>query len=216
MANYVLNKTVEACAAMTANVAACEEMFGIEADGDRPVKIVEDLRVRINPGDVVYVTGGSGAGKSTVLSLLRERMPGAIDLRDVGLPEGKAVIDCFECSFSESLHWLGLSGLSDAFALLRTAEQLSEGQRYRLRLAMAMSRRPAAIFIDEFCNDLDRIAAALTAVGVRKFADQYGTTFVAATSHDDILEDLSPDVVVIVEWGGRGQVYYPRRVRFDD
>jgi uncharacterized protein len=216
MANYTLNKTVQTCATITPNVIACEEMFGIGADSEQTVQIVDDLKIRISPGDVVYVTGGSGAGKSTVLSLLRDRIAGAIDLRDIELPADQPAVDCFEGGLSKSLHWLSLSGLSDIFALLRRPEQLSDGQRYRLRLAMAMAKKPEVIFIDEFCNHLDRIAAAMTSVGVRKFADHYGTTFVVATAHDDILEDLSPNVVVVVEAGGKGQVYYPRPNRFDD
>jgi uncharacterized protein len=216
MANYILNKTVQSCAPITPNVIECEEMFGIGADSEQTIRIVDDLKLRIEPGDVVYVTGGSGAGKSTVLSLLREQMADAIDLQDVVFPAELPAIDCFGGGLSESMRWLSLSGLSDAFAMLRQPEHLSDGQRYRLRLALAMAKKPDVIFIDEYCNHLDRVAAAMTSVGVRKFADHYGTTFVVATAHDDILEDLAPDVVVIIEAGARCQVFYPRRMRFED
>jgi len=72
-----------------------------------------------------------------------------------------------------------------------------------------MSRKPAAICIDEFCNPLDRITASVVAHNVRKFADRYGTTFVVATSHDDLLDDLRPDVVAVKLYGGGCEVYYP-------
>jgi ABC-type ATPase with predicted acetyltransferase domain len=97
--------------------------------------------------------------------------------------------------------------------MLRCAEQLSDGQLYRFRLALALSLRPPVICIDEFCATLDRVTAAVIAHNVRKCADKFKTTFIVATSHDDLIEDLAPDVVAIKHLGNHCDVYYPSPAR---
>ena len=186
-------------------------MFGLRCSGEKLNKVVDPVEIAIAPKEVVYITGGSGAGKSVMLQLLRERMPEAIDLHQQHWPCDKPVVDCFDCALDETMCYLSMAGLSDTIAMLRRPEELSDGQRYRLRLAMAMSQKPSAIFIDEFCNRLDRITAAVVAHNVRKFADKFDTTFIVATSHDDLLEDLRPDIVVVKFFGGQCNVYYPHR-----
>ncbi len=209
MVRYVLEREYEGKAELSAKVTAAAGMFGL-ATAERKRQVVRRVEVRIERGQVVYITGGSGAGKSSVLRLLRERMAGAVDLREQEVPRGKAVVDCWAGELRESLYWLSLAGLSEAPALLSCAEELSDGQLYRLRLALAMARRAEVICIDEFCATLDRVTAAVVAHNVRRCADRFGTTFVVATSHDDLLEDLRPDVVMIQHLGGCCDVYYPK------
>ena len=153
-----------------------------------------------------------------MLNLLKEQLledtetpEKIIDLNEQPLPQSKPLVDCFgKAKLSKSLYWLSMAGLSDAFALLRQPEQLSDGQRYRFRLALALAQQPQVIFIDEFCATLDRVTAAVVAHNVRKFAGRFQTTFIVATSHDDILEDLSADVVIIKHLGSGCDVYYPK------
>ena len=211
MARYVLEQKFCSRAEGSANVVQVANMFGLGVRDDRPVTVVEETEVCIEPGQVVYITGGSGAGKSVLLRLLAERVPGLCRLDEQQCPEGKVVVDCFEGELDETLYWLSMAGLSDAFAIMRRPEELSDGQRYRLRLALALAQEPETICVDEFCNTLDRITAAVVAHNVRKFADRFGTTFIVATSHDDLLEDLGPDVVLIKHLGGHCDVYYPGR-----
>ena len=211
MAKYVLEQSYSSHADASANVVAVANMFGLGAARDREVTVLDEVEVNIGPGQVVYITGGSGAGKSVMLRLLREKMPQAMELEEQPWPRGKPVVDCFGGTLDETLYWLTIAGLSDAFAILRRPEELSDGQRYRLRLALALAKKPKVICIDEFCNRLDRVTAAMVAHNVRKFADRFGTTFVVATSHDDLLEDLCPDVVAVKFHGGSCDIYYPRR-----
>jgi len=43
---------------------------------------------------------------------------------------------------------------------------------------------------------------------VHKFAKRTGTIFILAASHDDILLDLAPDVLIIKELFGKTEVIY--------
>ncbi len=227
MATYTLEKTFPSNVTLSPNVIAVANMFGLGANRDRPIKVLDNFQIDIVPGQVVYITGGSGAGKSLFLKLLKKQMlkdqqliqdeigkqmPSQmyVDLDELTLPQGTPLVDCFgDAALSEALYWLSMAGLSDAFALLRNTEHLSDGQRYRFRLALALSKQPRVIFIDEFCATLDRITAAVVSHNVRKFADRFETTFIVATSHDDMLEDLAPDVVVVKHLGSGCDVYYP-------
>ena len=215
MAKYLMEKSFTQHTESTPNVQAVAEMFGLGARREQQVSLLDHCEIEIEPGEVVYITGGSGAGKSLCLNLLKEQFPDAVDLEALALPSGKAVVDCFEGNLSETLQWLSLAGLSDAYALLRRPEELSDGQRYRLRLALALAQLPPVICIDEFCATLDRVTAAVVAHNVRRFADRFVTTFIVATSHDDLLEDLAPDVVVVKHLGSQCDVYYPGRMKLE-
>jgi ABC-type ATPase with predicted acetyltransferase domain len=43
---------------------------------------------------------------------------------------------------------------------------------------------------------------------VRKFAQKHGITFILASSHDDLLPDLQPDVLILKELSGGTRVIY--------
>jgi len=43
---------------------------------------------------------------------------------------------------------------------------------------------------------------------MHKFAKRAGMTFILAGSHEDILLDLAPDVLVVQELSGPTQVFY--------
>lgn len=211
MAKYQVAQAFASHAELSSKVTAVAEMFGLGTDRDKEVTVVAPCEIEIEAGQVVYITGGSGAGKSVVLEQLKEQLTDAVGLDDAIWPQGRAVVDCFAGDLSETLNWLSLAGMSDAFAMLRRPEELSDGQRYRFQLALLLAQEPAFVCVDEFCNTLDRVTAAVVAHNVRKFADQFDTTFVVATSHDDLLEDLRPDVVVIKHLGSGCDVYYPGR-----
>jgi ABC-type ATPase with predicted acetyltransferase domain len=67
------------------------------------------------------------------------------------------------------------------------------------------------IFADEFCANLDRVTAAVIAYNIRKFANRAGVTLILAASHDDILLDLAPDVLVVKESSGSTKAVYKDR-----
>ena len=49
---------------------------------------------------------------------------------------------------------------------------------------------------DEFCAMLDRTLAKVLAFNLRKLCTRTGTGALLATTHDDLIEDLQPDLLV--------------------
>ena len=226
-------------AAPTARMFEVAEMFGIGLDESYEVTLYDRLVLDVRPGDVVYVTGPSGSGKSVLLANLtravRDAVPDggrAVDLASVHAAPGRPVIDLMRGSLGQALRLLSAAGLADAFLLLRQPHELSDGQRYRLRLALALDALlagPASaeatadkpggreawrvLVADEFCSTLDRLSARAVAYRVRRLADAHGLTVLAASAHDDLTEDLAPDVLVVKHEGTRVEVHYADAAR---
>jgi ABC-type ATPase with predicted acetyltransferase domain len=188
-------------------------MFGLTADRLTQRCIINNCRLEINDGDIVYITGPSGAGKSVLLKELEKAIPALdrVNLARIKLAKDKTLIDCIDADLLPSLRMLSDAGLNDVFCILNQPANLSEGQKYRFRLAMAMAAEKKFIFADEFCSELDSITAAVISYNIHKFAKRTGTTFILASSHDDMLLDLAPDVLVVKELSAKTQVIYKKK-----
>jgi ABC-type ATPase with predicted acetyltransferase domain len=185
-------------------------MFGLTVDRLSRRAPTHECRLDIAPGDIVYITGPSGSGKTVLLKRLEEAMgpEQVVNLETIALPDDRTVIDCFETDIVTTLQTLGAVGLSDVFVMLNRPCWLSEGQKYRFRLARALAAGKPTVVADEFGSELDRISAATVAFNIHKYAGRTGTTFILASSHDDILMDLAPDVLVSKEFAGGAEVIY--------
>lgn len=216
-----VEKSVQTVVEPSANVLRVAAMFGIGVDEQHRVTLVPPTRIELNAGSVVMITGASGSGKSTILSLIGEaldREAGVEVLRmdDLSEPDDRPLVDVMSrmegwaCpdesaeSLERVLPLLGMTGLNDAFVMLRKPSELSEGQRYRLKLARLMAsvrggRRKTlkVVLADEFGAALDRLTASVIAQNIRRWTRREGRVcFVAATAHDELLEALEPDVLI--------------------
>ena len=210
MATYSVSKTFFREGTISEDSAAVMRMFGLTVERLTERAVSHNCTIEINAGDIIYITGPSGAGKSVLLRELEKLVPACekVNLNEIKLPRNKTLIDCIDGDFLQSLRLLSTAGLNDVFCVLNQPANLSDGQKYRFRLAMALAAGKKFVFSDEFCCELDRITAAVVAYNIHKFARKAGVTFILAGSHEDILLDLAPDVLVIKELSGPTQVIY--------
>ncbi len=217
MRRFRVSKRFENGAPISERVSTVCRMFGVSIDRLDERRLVHKCDIEAEDGDIVYITGPSGAGKSVLLREIAKMVPAdeRINISEIELPADKAVVDCINDDLTtiEILRLLGYAGLSDVFCILAAPANLSEGQQYRFRLACALAAGKKAIFADEFCGNLDRITAACIAYNVRRFAGRNTgapVTFFLASSHEDILADLQPDVLVVKHFTGPAEVTYKK------
>lgn len=212
MPTYSISKSFNWQGTVTDKVALVCRMFGLSIDRLTERKVSYSCQFQINTGDIVYISGPSGAGKTVLLRELEKSVPPSdrVNLDRINLPNDKTLIDCIDGDLLDSLKMLSTAGLNDCFCILNQPQNLSDGQKYRFRLAMALASNKKFIFADEFCSELDRITAAVISYNIYKFAKRSGSIFILASSHNDILLDLSPDVLIATELSGSTEVIYKR------
>jgi len=190
------------------------EAFGLGVDKSRTQILYDNIQLRIGPQDITYITGDSGSGKSILLKQLEKLLaPNFLDIRDVHVDHKKPLIDTVGETVEEGLELLSRVGLNDAFLFIRKYGQLSDGQRYRYRIAKLIEANRQYWVMDEFCSTLDRDTAKIVAYNVQKLARQEGKAVLAATTHTDLFEDLKPSVHIHKRFGKEVKVrYYPNKI----
>lgn len=198
MAIYTIDKKYTTDVERSERVLEIAEAFGIGLD-DKQFVVFDNLPLEINQGDIVYITGQSGSGKSTVLRELAEEMTKTgltvADIDKVELQD-KPLIDQIGESLQEALTILSIAGLNDAYLFVRKPKELSDGQRYRFRLAKLIESGANVWIADEFLAVLDRTTAKVIAYNIQKIARKVGATVLVATTHSDMVEDLAPDLYI--------------------
>ncbi|MEM2108146.1 MAG: GNAT family N-acetyltransferase [Candidatus Bathyarchaeia archaeon] len=200
----------ETHAPLTARTLAVAEAFGLGVDEAQRFTVL-DTELRIAPTDIVYITGDSGSGKSVLLRALRADLGDeAIDLAEIAVDPDKPIIETVGATVEEGLELLSRVGLNDAFLFLRTYSQLSDGQKYRYRIAKLIESGRQWWLMDEFAACLDRDTAKIIAFNLQKIARQQRKAVIVATTHTDLLEDLRPSVHVHKRFGSEITInYYP-------
>lgn len=182
----------------TTRVLEVAEAFGLGLS-DKEFVIYDNLEIEVRQGDIVYITGQSGSGKSLLLRDLKTQMIAAgikvADLNELELPE-KPVIDCVGKTTIEAADLLAKAGISDAWIYIRKPSELSDGQRYRLKLAILLDMDADVWVADEFGAVLDRVTAKCVAFNMQKVARARGKTLMVATTHTDLSEELGPSLTV--------------------
>lgn len=198
MSEYQIDKRFTSEVERTDRVLEIAEAFGLGLD-DKEFVVFDHQKITVNQGDVVYITGQSGSGKSVALRELSAQMIAAgIALADIDKVELKPIplIDQIGKTTSEGLNWLGLAGLNDAYLYIRKPSELSDGQRYRFRLAKVIESGAKVWVADEFLAVLDRETAKVLAFNLQRTARKFGATLIVATTHSDMVEDLQPDITI--------------------
>lgn len=174
------------------------EAFGIGLE-EKDFVVFDQLTLSIADGDVVYITGQSGGGKSVLLRELAKQMTArgrsVINL-DAIVFEEIALVDQIGKNTDDAIRLMGLAGINDAYLWVRKPSELSDGQRYRLRLAKAIETNAQVWVADEFLAVLDRTSAKVIAFSLQNAARRAGATVLVATTHTDMVGDLYPSLVV--------------------
>lgn len=199
MTKYLLNKSFTTSVQRTPRVLEIAEAFGLGLS-DKEFPVYDGVEIEIDQGDVVYFTGQSGSGKSLGLKLVTEQMgQGGLkvaDLNAIELDPDLPVIDQVGSSTMDATDLLAKAGISDAYIYLRKPHELSDGQRYRLKLAKVMDSGADVWIADEFGAVLDRQTAKAVAFSMQKVSRRLGKTFMVATTHTDLVEELAPNLTV--------------------
>ncbi len=178
----------------------------------------DNFTVEINRGDFVYITGDSGSGKSLLLRELAASMLNngnsefgrIITDREVEklIEPEKPIIEQIGKDTSGAIRTLSLAGLNEAFLMLRRYHELSDGQKYRFKLAKLIDSGADTWVMDEFLSLLDRTTAKVVAYTIQKAARKLGKTVVVATTHTDLDKDLNPDVRIFKHFGSKVDIDY--------
>lgn len=181
--------------------AVCGEFGLLGGDGRRV--ICRDLGVRVGTGLVTVLVGPSGAGKSSVLRSIAEQCPGSRWVGADSVRREASLIDAVlpGRGVREAMEVLTACGLGEPRIWLQRVNELSEGERFRASLAVAIgramgAREPVVILCDDFAGLLHERVARAVAMNVRRLATRRGLAIVLATTREELLPDLLPDVVI--------------------
>jgi ABC-type ATPase with predicted acetyltransferase domain len=203
----------------TARLCRALAAFGL-APARRPARARAapdcDWLARLQPGQVALLTGPSGSGKSTLL-LAAAAHARVLHWRALTPPRagpetgpGRPVIDLLRGPLAECIASLARAGLGEPALFARTPRELSEGERFRLRLALALHEAQAdpgsepLLLIDEFASTLDRVTARTLCLCLKRWAARHLVRVVCATAHDDVAPWLAPDLHFALTLGAPG------------
>ena len=208
----------------TPNCRRIQEAFGI-VSREFTAEIANNFSAEFKKGEVILIAGASGAGKSilldSVVRIISGRPPDSNVILKGGQAVGKARVarlktppqnkspidllaDNGKRSLNEAMRLLARAGLAEAHLFARPSYALSVGQSYRLALALALSKNPDIVAIDEFCEPLDEYTAVAVCRKIRKMAKEQGICVLAATANAGrVVRELRPDRALLLSSGGR-------------
>lgn len=198
MTIYTIDRRFTSSVERSPRVLEIAEGFGLGLT-DKEFVVYDHLPIEVRRGDVVYITGQSGSGKSLLLKDLTAQMRAeglkVMDLNEIVLAE-KPVIELLGRTTTEAADLLAKAGISDAWIYIRKPSELSDGQRYRLKLAKVMESDADVWIADEFGAVLDRVTAKVIAYNMQKVARAHKKTLMVATTHTDMKDELAPDLMI--------------------
>lgn len=205
----------------TKHVRAILSGFGLKGEKLNQ-KIISQFSLIASPGNVIFISGVSGTGKSVLLEFLNRKGNKQLNVTfesnninkftssrlehiDSKLP----LIEYFSQSFGieESLSALSRAGLSEAFVYLKPYYLLSKGQQYRARFAKLILEDSDIWLLDEFCSDLDVLTAKIVSNNLRHLVNRYSKiAIVAAANHEHFIDALKPSQVVVLSNGKNSRI----------
>ena len=174
--------------------------------------VLKGLDVCVRQGEIFALLGVNGAGKTTTLECvegLRSYDSGGvsihgktgIQLQSASLPEHIRAMEAVRL-FSKWNKTVPADGMLDALGIRELAKkqyyQLSTGQKRRLHLALALTRDPDILFLDEPTAGLDVEGRVSLHAQIRKLKAQ-GKTIVLASHDMAEVESLCDRIAILNE-----------------
>lgn len=200
MPKYSIDKKFQSRVTRSPRVLECAEAFGLGLE-EKEFVVYDNLEIEIEQGDVVYITGQSGSGKSLLLRELSQQMRDdqhtVADIHNVEIDEDLPLIDQLcPAGTAKAIEALSFAGLNDAYLFIRRPGELSDGQMYRFRIAKLIESDADVWVADEFGAVLDRTTAKVVAFNLQKMARKRGVTLIVATTHKDLKDELGPNLYI--------------------
>lgn len=209
MKPIVLNREFSTRPQKDARVLEVAESFGLGLS-DKKFSIYKDLQVPVQDGDVIYITGQSGSGKSLALrdieAELRVRGRSISNIDAMPIDMDKPLVSQIGKDTQQALELMNQAGLNDAYLWVRTPKELSDGQRYRFKLAKVLEAGSDVWVADEFGAVLDRETAKIVAYNISKAARKAGAILIVATTHGDLVDYLAPTLTIEKLFGERVEI----------
>jgi len=189
--------------------------LGLTLD-DLPSHDTTPLRLDLTPASLTVLTGASGSGKSTLRTDIHRAFADAHSPMPVSIvdpatlrPGSRSCLELLggkQNSVGRALDRLARCGLADASAITARASTLSDGQRERLMLALAMQRAerlgrrmPVLLSIDELGARVDDAAARAMARCLRRWVESQkdlDIRVLVTTHRSAALDQLRPATLV--------------------
>lgn len=164
--------------------------FGLSEEGW--IESLSNLDIPAN--GIILITGASGVGKSLLLNDISRhfstirKIPNQIE-------ERKSIAEIMSCEDAgEVIRYLSKFGLGEPRVLIGPFSHLSDGQKERFLIALALLQGAGPLILDEFTTRLDRRTAEIIAMNLGKILRSNKQNAFIASCHDDIVDFLKPDI----------------------
>ena len=162
-----------------------ERMFDVPFSDKNEIVIKNNIDLP-DKWNIGLIYGPSGSGKSTLLKTF-----GEIDNHTW---DNRSMISNFTCvTPEEASNVLCSIGMNTIPSWLTPYEYLSNGEKFRVNLAMSMARNKELTLIDEFTSVVDRNVAKSSSNGLQKYVRNTNKKVILSSCHSDIIDWLQPD-----------------------
>jgi ABC-type ATPase with predicted acetyltransferase domain len=122
-----LNKSFQTRVSRSDRVIKVAEAFGLGLE-DRVFTVLDQVELDVTPGDVIYINGQSGAGKSVLLRELAKALADngqrVSNIDEVRFDDAPLIDQIGKDSMAEAIRLLSIAGLSDAYLYIRNPAEL--------------------------------------------------------------------------------------------
>lgn len=207
----VINKSFRTTVDRSTRVLECAEAFGLGLE-EKDFTIYKNFELEVVPGDIIYITGQSGSGKSLLLRELAKQVAELYATSNIDEVEfeDKPLIDQVGKDTDDAIRILSAAGLNDAYLFIRKPQQLSDGQKYRFRIAKLLESKAEVWVADEFGAVLDRTTAKAVAFNLHKQVKSANAIAIVATTHKDLLDELAPSIYIDKRYQDKLEVTHVR------